>query len=170
MTSTFLYMTCSDVHITVVPRGLISWSKAGLVWVLVRANTTESRSAVQVAPLEIWIAEWSWCEHAAAAASSKIIQLSFTLSLPQQSWTADHCKTLTLKFTWTPNMLGTIVFVFIQQWIHLVQNKLCMVHTKTYEDFWSTQRHCEVHRLFSGKQHAYITKLIYPLQETFTFS
>ena len=103
------------MYVMAVPRGLFSWSKAGLFWALVRASAPESRSAMQVAPLQIWIAEWSWCEHAAAAASSKIIQLSFTLSLPQQSWTADHCKTLTLKFTWTPNMLGTIVFVFIQQ-------------------------------------------------------
>ena len=39
---------------TAVPRGLFSWSKAGLFWALVRANTPESRSAVQVAPLEIY--------------------------------------------------------------------------------------------------------------------
>ena len=31
-----------------------------------------------------------------------------------------------------------------------------------------THQHCEVHRPFSAKQHAYITTSIYPLQETFT--
>ena len=31
-----------------VPRGLFSWSKAGLFWVLVRANAPEPRSAMQV--------------------------------------------------------------------------------------------------------------------------
>ena len=118
-----------------VPRGLFSWSKAGLFWALVRANTTESRSAVQVGPLEIWIAEPSWCGHAAAAVNYTAV--FYPLPSPAtfyQSWTADNCKTLILKFTWTPNMLGTIVLVFIQQRIHLVQNnKLCMVHTKKYE-------------------------------------
>ena len=45
---------------TAVPRDLFSWSKAGLFWALVRANAPESRSAVQVAKLEIYgIAERS---------------------------------------------------------------------------------------------------------------
>ena len=35
-----------------VPRGLFSWSMAGLFWALVRANAPESRSAMQVGPLE----------------------------------------------------------------------------------------------------------------------
>ena len=62
----------SNTYPTAVPRGLSSWSKAGLFGVLVSTTTPESRSAVQVAPLEIWIAERSWCRHAAAAASRKL--------------------------------------------------------------------------------------------------
>ena len=112
--------------------------QGGLFWALVRANTPESRSAVQVAPLEIWIAERSWCGHAAAASSSKLyshlLPPPFHSNILPQSWTAVHCKTLILKFAWTPNVLGTIVLVFIPQRIHLVQNnKLCMVHTKKYK-------------------------------------
>ena len=84
------------------------------------------------------IAERSCCGHAAAAASSKLYSYLLPPPFPSdilpQSWTADHCKTLILKFTWTPNMLGTTVLVFIQQRIHLVQNNnLCMVHTQKYE-------------------------------------
>ena len=138
---------------TAVPRGLFSWSKAGLFWALDRANTPESRSTVQLAPLQMWIAERSWCGHAAAASSSKLYSClsppPFPSDILPQSWTADYSKTLILKFTWTPNMFGTIVLVFIQQRIHLVQtNNLCMVHTKKYE----VHNDIEVHRLFSRKQ------------------
>ena len=85
------------------------------------------------------IAERSCYEHAAAAAaSSKLWQLSFAPPFPSaispQSCTADHWKTLILKFTPTPNMLGTKVLVFMQQQNHFMQNnKLCMVHTQKYE-------------------------------------
>ena len=65
---------------------------------------------------------------------SYLLPPPFPGNILPQSWTADNWKTLILKFTLTPNMLGTIVLVFIQQRIHLVQNnKLCTVHTKKYE-------------------------------------
>ena len=68
------FLLCADktCSLTAVTRGLFSWSKAGLFWALVRAKAPESTSAAQVAPLEIWIAERSWCGHAAVAASSKL--------------------------------------------------------------------------------------------------
>ena len=101
------------LHTTAVPRGLFSWSKAGLFWALVRAKAPESTSAAQVAPLEIWIAERSWCGHAAVAASSKLYSYllppPFPSAISPQNWTADHSKNLILKFTWTPSIPGTIV-------------------------------------------------------------
>ena len=40
------------MYVMAVPRGLFSWSKAGLFWALVGASAPESRLAMQVGPLE----------------------------------------------------------------------------------------------------------------------
>ena len=65
----------------------------------------------------------------------------FPIAISPQSCTADHCKNLILKFTQTPNMLGTVVFLVVLQQNHFMHNnKLCTVHTKKYEIYNDTVR------------------------------
>ena len=100
---------------------------------------------MQVAPLEMWIAERSWCGHAAAAASSKLYSYLLPPPFPSdilpQSWTADHCKTLFLKFTWTPNMPGTIVFHSATKPFHAKQQKSMSCTDFSQENSMHTLQH-----------------------------
>ena len=54
----------------------------------------------------------------------------------------------------------------MQQQNHFMQNNKT-VHGK-HKKVLNIQQHCEVHTPFSGKQDAYITTSMYPLEETFT--
>ena len=84
---------------------------------LVKASAPESRSAMQVAPLEIWIAEGPAMDmllllpavNYSSSLSVKVSPPPFPSAISPQSCTADHWKVLILKFTQTPNTFGTIV-------------------------------------------------------------
>ena len=54
--------------------------------------------------------------------SSRLSPPPFPSAISPQSCTADHWKVLILKFTQTPNTLGTIVLVFMLQQYHFMQN------------------------------------------------
>ena len=63
--------------------------------------------------------------------SSRLSPPPFPSAISPQSCTADHWKVLILKFTQTPNMLGTIVLVFMLQQSHFMQksHKHHIVHS-----------------------------------------
>ena len=142
---------------------------------LVKASAPESRSATQVAPLEISdsLAELSGLARdmlllqPAANYSSCLSPPPFPSAISPQSCTADHWKVLILKFTQTPNTFGTIVLVFLQQQNHFMQKSHktshCAQYThKKYETYPIIVRCCF---FLSTKQHIYITTSIYLLQE-----
>ena len=77
-----------------------------------------------------------------------------------QSCTADHWKVLILKFTQTPNMLGTIVLVFMQQQNHFMQKShitFCTVHTIVRCCFFSQQNniYTSQHQYICYRKHSF---------------
>ena len=79
--------------------------------------------------------------------SSRLSPPPFPSAISPQSCTADHWKVLILKFTQTPNMLGTIVLVFMQQQNHFMQKSHktshCAQYThKKYETYTIIVRCC----------------------------
>ena len=91
--------------------------------------------------------------------SSRLSPSPFPSAISPQSCTADHWKVLILKFTQTPNMLGTIVLllVFMLQQSHFMQKSHktshCAQYThKKYETYTITVRCC----FFSQQNNIYI--------------
>ena len=63
------------------------------------------------------------------------------------------------------------VYIYIPCWHqrHFMQTIRLYMYSSWYtHKRYETHQHCEVHTLFSAKQHVYMTTSIYPLQETFT--
>ena len=89
--------------------------------------------------------------------SSRLSPPPFPSTISPQSCTADHWKVLILKFTQTPNTLGTIVLVFMQQQNHFMQKSHktshCAQYThKKYETYTIIVRCC----FFSQQNNIYI--------------
>ena len=109
------------------------------------------------------IAERSCYGHAAAA-GSKLWQLSFTPPFPStispQSCTGDRWKTLIFEvYTDTKHAwYKSFSFHVATKPFHAKQQTV----RGTLKKVWNVQQHCDVHRPFSGKQDAYITSM-YPL-------
>ena len=134
---------------------------------LVKASAPESRSATQVAPLEIsdsWAVQpWTCC--------CKLQQPSFTPSLSQHHLTTElysrplkssYFEVYTdTKYVWH----NSFSFHAATNPFHakITQNiTFCTVHT---QKVWNIYHYCEVLLFFSTKQHIYITTSIYLLQE-----
>ena len=95
--------------------------------------------------------------------SSRLSPPPFPSAISPQSCTADHWKVLILKFTQKPNMLGTIVLVFMQQQNHFMQKSHktshCAQYThKKYKTYTIIVRCCffsEQNNIYTS-QHQYI--------------
>ena len=95
--------------------------------------------------------------------SSHLSPPPFPSTISPQSCTADHWKVLILKFTQKPNMLGTIVLVFMQQQNHFMQKSHktshCAQYThKKYETYTIIVRCCffsQQNNIYTS-QHQYI--------------
>ena len=112
------------------------------------------------------IAEWSSHRHAAALPavnySSHLSPPPFPSAISPQSCTADHWKVLILKFTQTPNTLGTIVLVFMQQQNHFMQKSPKTSHcAQDTQKVRNVYHYCEVLLFFSTKQHIYTSQYQY---------
>ena len=99
----------------------------------------------------------------AVSYSSRLSPPSFPTAISPQSCTADHWKVLILKFTQTPNMLGTIVLVFMLQQNHFMQKSHKTSHCaqcthRKYETFTNIVRCCffsQQNNIYTS-QHQYI--------------